>query len=186
MGPPTISADQPGGPGGPMSRRAAFNGAADDLGGSTHPIINLTDMPLPPSMGPPTISADQLRNKAANRNQTNPFNGAADDLGGSTPIQHLNTSAHIHPFNGAADDLGGSTHQEADERQQHNVPSMGPPTISADQPPCASWPHTPDVLQWGRRRSRRINGDLNRNKTGTEPPSMGPPTISADQHVMQD
>jgi len=61
-------------------------------------------------------------------------------------------------FNGAADDLDGSTSDRA--RQ----------TDFARQ------------LQWGRRRSRRINNISIIFNHGYVLASMGPPAISADQH----
>ncbi|WP_233152529.1 hypothetical protein, partial [Bacillus mycoides] len=60
-------------------------------------------------------------------------------------------------FNGAADDLGGSTYQGLSGDNSLRPASMGPPTISADQPNVPYLPYGGGMLQWGRRRSRRIN-----------------------------
>ncbi|AEJ45109.1 hypothetical protein TC41_3230 [Alicyclobacillus acidocaldarius subsp. acidocaldarius Tc-4-1] len=206
MGPPTISADQLKCIIQIVQHSMSFNGAADDLGGSTT------------SRGGNSKAFYLLQwgrrrsrriNTAALRACLHPmsFNGAADDLGGSTssPWQ---APWPRRPFNGAADDLGGSTELAGDDERDVHIPSMGPPTISADQHDtvcrsCArSWPfngaaddlggstcHTIAhishcrVLQWGRRRSRRINCQPSILSLDAKEPSMGPPTISADQPV---
>ena len=83
MGPPTISAEQPRNLPSPSRRLWSFNGAADDLGGTT-------------------------QQQGANFILVQRFNGAADDLGGTTQsIRHL--FGIWQCFNGAADDLGGTT-----------------------------------------------------------------------------
>ncbi len=108
-------------------------------------------------MGPPTISAEQLEVGSQDSLTNSGFNGAADDLGGTTPCLRWRRHSPLC-FNGAADDLGGTTHgsengnlvvaslQWGRRRSRRNnrtiiVPhsalnaaSMGPPTISAEQP----------------------------------------------------
>ena len=133
------------------------------------------------SMGPPTISADQQGPVHRHQAPRHRFNGAADDLGGSTSTlgkQQLYASwlqwgrrrsrringkrplwraLHSHCFNGAADDLGGSTTHYSPLAVCVHQASMGPPTISADQQCRSGVPSPQRELQWGRRRSRRIN-----------------------------
>ena len=182
MGPPTISADQRKDRMTVDTHHSGFNGAADDLGGSTS--INSGRLTFSPLC----------------------FNGAADDLGGSTAYG-TDTTWPSSCFNGAADDLGGSTSEETwvcaktlmlqwGRRRSRRintsplalvapspVPSMGPPTISADQRVVVDGGAPEIYLQWGRRRSRRINrGEPGKRRPGRHP-SMGPPTISADQHI---
>ncbi len=180
MGPPTISADQ-------LRHRnrirctwLRFNGAADDLGGSTEyprqcvfigttlqwgrrrsrringPFCFVFADIDRASMGPPTISADQrLVHRTipcGPRASMGPPTISADQL------HRLRRKLHMgRGFNGAADDLGGSTYG----RQ--------------------SWNYTRRRLQWGRRRSRRINIDTELWMMHLLSASMGPPTISADQ-----
>ncbi len=155
MGPPTISADQGHSRGGASGWRIGFNGAADDLGGSSWPPTVLFVRPI------------------------SSFNGAADDLGGSRGLPSICVSSDLYSFNGAADDLGGSRPLQkkvasvflasmgpptisADQghgavwRLAHGWASMGPPTISADQACRSAHPTYVEQLQWGRRRSRRI------------------------------
>ncbi len=135
MGPPTISADQP------------------------HTVV-LREEVLEASMGPPTISADQRVRQRRRSVLWRCFNGAADDLGGSTVTADL-AIRRSSCFNGAADDLGGST-----------------------DPGCSKQPKS-RKLQWGRRRSRRINGDAGSDEVLACAASMGPPTISADQRLQR-
>ena len=132
MGPPTISADQRFEPCLWCNCRHCFNGAADDLGGSTREV----DYSISLIIG---------------------FNGAADDLGGSTCRSSQFRGRQPNRFNGAADDLGGST-----STKQH-------------------LPRDDASLQWGRRRSRRINPGACHMEGRWKKASMGPPTISADQ-----
>ena len=141
-----------------------------------HPALGLA----PASMGPPTISADQRRYPPSCPRCRGGFNGAADDLGGSTSRAMCFTISSSR-FNGAADDLGGSTTSSSfyaaaqaglqwGRRRSRRInylavvvdvpeppASMGPPTISADQPSRGMAPHVDHLA------------------------SMGPPTISADQ-----
>ncbi len=197
--------------GGPVAW--GFNGAADDLGGSTSARgLNRGCCPTMASMGPPTISADQPRhvvstagavqlwlqwgrrrsrrinlvnyqtnlsssgslqwgrrrsrriNTAAPKADTTwdnrpRFNGAADDLGGSTTTRRSRWPSNGSCFNGAADDLGGST-----------IIHVSKITMIFQ-------------LQWGRRRSRRINLSSTFKAYEGYAASMGPPTISADQRA---
>ncbi len=165
MGPPTISADQL-----KKSRLITpdgkrFNGAADDLGGSTSKASesNWTALKFcfngaADDLGGSTRARHGLRILRRCR-----FNGAADDLGGSTPPTPLLSTAPSACFNGAADDLGGST------------PPQGCHVISTVHRP----------LQWGRRRSRRINVPHGAHLLSPYTASMGPPTISADQRYLR-
>ncbi len=182
MGPPTISADQGIGVVIISKPSCRFNGAADDLGGSRTIEQWRSSKSVMASMGPPTISADQGYRKRQLYPTYRSFNGAADDLGGSR-MYCLPVGPMMRCFNGAADDLGGSRLRAARRFRD-------------------SW-----LLQWGRRRSRRIkstpthlvfatsscfNGaadDLGGSSVCREDhhpddaqrASMGPPTISADQ-----
>ena len=181
MGPPTISAEQPGSGSGGRLGLLRFNGAADDLGGTTkscsaiqNKIFKLQwgrrrsrrnnavmwatiSCASPASMGPPTISAEQRFLSCLSATvHKRCFNGAADDLGGTTPSWPTPRRTAFG-FNGAADDLGGTT-----------------------------WSWVPFLeearrLQWGRRRSRRNNHTPPPKSAGKDPASMGPPTISAEQ-----
>ncbi len=110
-------------------------------------------------MGPPTISADQQLK-----------------AGRCLPPRE----ASMGPPTISADQRNG--------RGQYGrsvYASMGPPTISADQlRQFGEGTLVNFVLQWGRRRSRRINIEDYLRHYADDPASMGPPTISADQRPM--
>ncbi|WP_419144223.1 hypothetical protein [Alicyclobacillus mali (ex Roth et al. 2021)] len=133
MGPPTISADQRDRPsvyGGSSSH--GFNGAADDLGGST--MITLLTQNRKQRLQWGRRRSRRINRTNAPKNQAHTgFNGAADDLGGSTLVCLEPSDGDAHGVNGAADDLGGSTLGVSLGSQPTGYMSMGPPTISADQ-----------------------------------------------------
>ena len=157
-----------------------FNGAADDLGGSTGRHAGGATY-IRPSMGPPTISADQRVPHLLVSSRVSPFNGAADDLGGSTLVVE-----YTHRTEMTALQWGRRRSRRINGEEGRCVwmwerPSMGPPTISADQRGVRICARSDSSLQWGRRRSRRINDPEYAVLARAFGPSMGPPTISADQ-----
>ena len=134
----------------------SFNGAADDLGGSTLPAADVLAAAQPLQWG---------------RRRSRRINFAASLANcvcallqwGRRRSRRIN-APYVEP---ARNDCRAS---------------MGPPTISADQRQrCSCVSIIWNTLQWGRRRSRRINPAPSARVTRTPRASMGPPTISADQ-----
>ncbi len=165
-------------------RRAAqcFNGAADDLGGSTRIEVRLEHLARPASMGPPTISADQRACAAPGVSWQARASMGPPTISADQQRRCASKISSSCGFNGAADDLGGSTSSRSGMALDEAVASMGPPTISADQ---RNWMR----LFYARQMSFNGAADDLGGSTSPTPPvnaprraaSMGPPTISADQ-----
>ncbi len=159
-----------------------FNGAADDLGGSRSCVKLVAGCSPLASMGPPTISADQgQRANGSTQTCVARFNGAADDLGGSSRLRRPDTN-HSNPLQWGRR-RSRRIKRDVDDGDvfQHRRLQWGrrrSRRIKSTPPSSIFSSHS---LQWGRRRSRRIKEVFHTGGAGEVSASMGPPTISADQ-----
>ena len=166
MGPPTISADQLGGYFWmPFEYWQASMGPPTISADQLQRQYDQLQRDVSASMGPPTISADQRPDDRTYRNRRPRFNGAADDLGGSTELVQIQRS-HPHKLQWGRRRSRRINDADIELIDESSIASMGPPTISADQRPLDPQRRPPwGKLQWGRRRSRRINPKAYRRET---------------------